>query len=141
MAAPPRTNGFEPIVCVVGFHHARFIRSPKFIFHNPNLSTEVLKSRAGSVLMMALTLLSITTGLSFPSWLCPTVLMRKADHSAFQLQAPLRQPLIRSAIQIYRRLLVFYASTPHFLHLRTVRVYISIWYLMYKTIGCKRSYS
>ncbi len=87
MAAPPPTVGyremtvvpeFPPLVCVVGFHHARSDvgRSMEHIGGPTDDPPEARRSRAGLAARMAPTRPRTMTGRFSPSWPCPMVPMR-----------------------------------------------------------------
>lgn len=79
MAAQATIGNFEPVVCVVGFHHARSMHS--ILSTGAPLANVALgdrRLRLGLASKMAPIRPWTMTGHSFPLWPCQTVLTRKA---------------------------------------------------------------
>ena len=73
-------SDFAPIVCVVGFHHARCFDFPVLAQWPTNqFNTEARRLNLGSELTTTQTLPPTMTGLSSLSWLCPMALMRMSN--------------------------------------------------------------
>ena len=126
------TKSFAPIVCVVGFHHARSILEDTpcgtMLYPSTDPCSEAPKSRVGSASKRAVTPYSIMTGVFCPSWHCPTeptrtksqgvCTFRKVHTNSKQLNG--RLLLLHSATAGYQ-------STPRDLPLR---------HILYETAGC-----